>query len=155
MAIDARVASNELYTSYHNTCKPEIQTTSRSLRLDMNLVDDPTLELESAIEREDVTLKYHLLVDWKLERTPLEFLIEGPFLKPTTEQVTPDRGLLEACYAAAADSGVQFAIDPFLFRSKRPSEDDCLATSGKFVPYKLYFVVMPGPFTVSKSTVTF
>src|SRR3989337_735726 len=101
MAIDARSVSNDLYSSYHHQCKPEIERVSsprlsKSLRLDMNLVNDPSLELERATAREDVILKYHLLVDWKPERTPLEFLIEGPF--PSGERRNPDRGLLDACY---------------------------------------------------------
>ena len=138
MAIDAKTASNGLYTSYHLKCRPEIQSLtappiSKTLRLDMNLIDEIELEGDRATTREELILKYHLLVDWLPERTPLEFLVEGPLFLNSEEgglHSGLDRGFLEACDAALRNGETDFTIGRYAFRSKPPVDSASLAISG-------------------------
>ena len=134
MALETRHASTGLYQSYRESASP---SASDIIRLGIDLIDDNAIDLDTTQSRNNIVVRYHLLVPWRSRpQKPLEFLIEGPF---EPEQVITeatsrkDRGFLEACYAALLDASSEFKIqcptEFRLFRSRTPLESQKLLSS--------------------------
>ena len=125
MAIETRYASMGLYQSYRERVK------SNNIILDVDLIDDKVVQLESVRFRNSVVLKYRFAVPWPSKpQGPLEIVVEGPFdLEIQAEQSSmtrADRGFAEACYAALMNATAEFKIhcraEVYSFRSRVPRD---------------------------------
>ena len=140
MALETRHASMGLYQSYRETSRTDPNASpsaSDTVRLGIDLIDDNAIDLDAAQSRNNIVVRYHLLVPWRSRpQRPLELLVEGPyepakvFPKGTSKQ---DRGFLEACYAALLNASSEFKIqcptEFRLFRSRTPLENQKLSSS--------------------------
>ena len=132
MAIETRYASMGLYQSYREKIE------SDTIILDVDLIDDTAIQLETVRFRNSVILKYRFAVPWPSKpQRPLEIVIEGPFdLEKQVEKsrVPLDRGFAEACYAALMNAAAEFKIycraEVYSFRSRVPP-DTIIASSAK------------------------
>ncbi|KAL8789924.1 MAG: hypothetical protein Q9195_006585 [Heterodermia aff. obscurata] len=123
MAIETRYASMGLYQSYIERVK------SKSIILDVDLIDDGAVQLESVHFQNSVVLKYRFAVPWPSKpQGPLEIVIEGPFdperQAEQSSMASGDRGFAEACYAALLKEKAEFKIncraEVYSFRSRVP-----------------------------------
>ena len=123
MALETRYASTGLYQSYRK------HVTSKDVRLDVDLISDKAMDLDSVRFRNSVVLQYRFLVPWPSKpQEPLEIMIEGPFdletRDPNGQLSSEDRGFVEACYAALMNARAEFKIqcraEIYAFRSRVP-----------------------------------
>lgn len=123
MALDTRYASTGLYQSYRKNVK------LKDIQLDVDLINDKAIELDSVRFQNSVVLRYRFVVPWPSKpQGPLEIMIEGPFDLETHDPNGPlsseDRGFVEACYAALMNAKAEFKIqcraEVYAFRSRVP-----------------------------------
>ena len=86
----------------------------KDIKLDVDLINDKAIELDSVRFRNSVVLKYRFVVPWPSKpQGPLEIMIEGPFDLETRDSrplSSEDRGFVEACYAALMNAKAEFKI---------------------------------------------
>ena len=126
MALESRYASLGLYQSYRE------KVGSTSIKLDTDLINDKSAEVESVSSRNSVIVRYRVVFPWKSNpENPLEIVIEGPYdlEKPEQKSVllsAKDRGFAEACYAALMNATANFKVqcraELYSFRSMVPSD---------------------------------
>ena len=121
MALENRYASVGLYHSYRTKVKAE------TIKLDVDLINDKAIEVETVKFRNSVIVRYRFIVPWPSKpHEPLDIVIEGPFdLEKSTPSLTStDRGFVEACYAALMNAKAEFRIqsraETYAFRSQVP-----------------------------------